>query len=59
MEPKSLSLRVGGNADITCRLSEPQSSEIWFIEEKTKQKFPINSSNIEVINKFIHYNFVK
>ena len=48
MDPKSLSILIGGNANITCRLTKPNSSEIWFWEEKTKHSIKQPSDQIQV-----------
>lgn len=48
MDPKSLSILIGDNANITCRLAKPNSSEIWFFEEKSRHSIKQPSDQIKV-----------
>ncbi|KAM7346854.1 cytokine receptor-like isoform 1-T2 [Cochliomyia hominivorax] len=52
VEPKSFSILIGGNADITCRLSEPKSYDIWFLEEKSKRPIKQPSGSIQIIDEY-------
>ncbi|XP_037805677.1 cytokine receptor-like [Lucilia sericata] len=52
MKPESLSILIGGSANITCRLSKPLSSDIWFLEEKTKWPIKQPSDKIKIIDSY-------
>ncbi|XP_073828739.1 cytokine receptor-like [Musca autumnalis] len=52
MLPKQLSLLIGSNATITCRLSEANSSNIWFYETKSNKKLIQPSKQIKIIDPY-------
>lgn len=54
MDPESLSILIGDNANITCRLAKPNSFDIWFIEEKSKRTIKQPSHLIEVCQHKSH-----
>ncbi|XP_058983188.1 cytokine receptor [Musca domestica] len=52
VEPKTLSLLIGSNGTITCRLSEPKSSEIWFYKENSERGIYQPSDEIQIIDQY-------
>lgn len=48
MDPKTISLLIGDNATITCNLYDPNSSLIWFYEERSHRSIQQPSEYIKV-----------
>lgn len=51
MDPE-ISILIGSNATITCRLYEPKSSQIWFEEENSKTQTRQPSDQIKIIDSY-------
>ncbi|XP_065363513.1 cytokine receptor-like [Calliphora vicina] len=52
MDPKTLSILIGDNANITCRLANPKSTDIWFLEEKSKRPIKQPSEQIMLLDDY-------